>query len=93
MISRRDLIYSIKQKKSFLCVGLDTDISKIPDFLKDYPDPVFEFNKQIIDATSDLCVAYKPNAAFYESRGVAGWQSLVKTWNHLPEDCLNIIDA
>jgi len=93
MISRRQLIDHIKQKKSFLCVGLDTDIEKIPAFLKVHPDPVFEFNKRIIDATHDLCVAYKPNAAFYESRGVKGLQSLVDTWKYLPKDCLNIIDA
>jgi len=93
MISREQLIHQIKQKKSFLCVGLDPDIEKIPAFLKEYPDPVLEFNKRIIDATCDLCVAYKPNAAFYESRGVKGWQSLVDTWKCLPKDCLNIIDA
>jgi orotidine-5'-phosphate decarboxylase len=93
MIPRQQLIQQIKQKKSFLCVGLDTDIEKIPPFLKQYQDPVFEFNKQIIDATRDLCIAYKPNAAFYESRGVKGLQSLIATCNHLPDDCLNIIDA
>src|SRR5277367_5960910 len=93
MISRRQLIDQIKQKKSFLCVGLDTDIEKIPAFLKEHPDPVFEFNKQIIDATRDLCVSYKPNAAFYESRGIKGWQSLIDTWKYLPKECLNIIDA
>ncbi len=64
MISRQQLIDQIKQKRSFLCVGLDTDINKIPQFLLDYPDPVFEFNKRIIDATHDLCIAYKPNSAF-----------------------------
>jgi orotidine-5'-phosphate decarboxylase len=93
MISRQQLIQQIKRKKSFLCVGLDPDIKKIPAFLKDYPDPIFEFNKRIIDATSDLCVCYKPNAAFYEAHGVKGWQSLVSTWEYLPKDCLNIIDA
>ena len=93
MISRQKLIDQVKQKKSFLCVGLDTDIEKIPDFLKEYPDPVLEFNKRIIDATCDLCVSYKPNAAFYESRGVKGLQSLIDTWKYLPKDCLNIIDA
>ncbi len=93
MISRLQLINQIKQKKSFLCVGLDTDIEKIPAFLKEYPDPVLEFNKRIIDATNDLCVAYKPNAAFYESRGVKGLQSLIDTWKYLPKDCLSIIDA
>jgi len=93
MISRRQLIDQIKQKKSFLCVGLDTDIEKIPDFLKTYPDPIFEFNKRIIDATHDLCVSYKPNAAFYESRGIKGLQSLIDTWKYLPKNCLSIIDA
>lgn len=93
MPSRQQIIDQIKKKKSFLCVGLDSDIEKIPQHLLEFEDPVFEFNKQIIDATQDLCVSYKPNAAFYESRGVAGWQSLVKTWQYLPADCLNIIDA
>jgi orotidine-5'-phosphate decarboxylase len=93
MISRAQLIEQIKQKKSFLCVGLDTDIDKIPDFLKEYPDPILEFNKRIIDATKDLCVSYKPNAAFYEARGVKGLQSLIDTWKYLPADTLNIIDA
>ena len=93
MISRQQLIEQIKQKKSFLCVGLDTDIEKIPSFLKSYPDPVFEFNKRIIDATKDLCISYKPNAAFYESRGLKGLQSLIATENYLPAETLNIIDA
>ncbi|MDB5131304.1 MAG: orotidine-5-phosphate decarboxylase [Mucilaginibacter sp.] len=93
MLSRSQLVDQIKQKKSFLCVGLDTDIEKIPAFLKEFPHPIFEFNKRIIDATRDLCVSYKPNAAFYESRGVKGLQSLIDTWKHLPKDCLNIIDA
>lgn len=93
MISRRQLIDQIKQKRSFLCVGLDTDIDKIPVFLKQYPDPVFEFNKRIIDATKDLCIAYKPNAAFYESRGIKGLLSLIATENYLPAETLNIIDA
>jgi orotidine-5'-phosphate decarboxylase len=93
MLSRQQLIQQIKNKKSFLCVGLDTDINKIPEFLLDNPDPVFEFNKRIIDATRDLCVAYKPNAAFYESRGIKGLQSLISTAAYLPTDTLNIIDA
>lgn len=93
MISRQQLIQQIKLKKSFLCVGLDTDIDKIPGFLLDYPDPVFEFNKRIIDATKDLCIAYKPNAAFYECRGMKGLQSLISTYEYLPKDCLSIIDA
>jgi orotidine-5'-phosphate decarboxylase len=93
MISRRLLIDQIKQKKSFLCVGLDSDVEKIPEFLKSYPDPILEFNKRIIDATQDLCVSYKPNAAFYEANGVKGLQSLIDTWKYLPKNCLNIIDA
>ncbi|MFB2118890.1 orotidine-5'-phosphate decarboxylase [Parapedobacter sp. 2B3] len=92
-MTRSELIHQIKTKRSFLCVGLDTDIDKIPRHLLDYEDPVFEFNRQIIEATADLCVAYKPNIAFYESRGVAGWQSLQKTWAALPQDCLSIADA
>ncbi|MCJ8209948.1 orotidine-5'-phosphate decarboxylase [Mucilaginibacter sp. RS28] len=93
MLSRQQLITHIRQKKSFLCIGLDTDIHKIPAFLHRYDDPVLEFNKRIIDATQDLCVAYKPNAAFYESRGVKGLQSLIDTYQYLPKDCLSIIDA
>lgn len=93
MISRSQLIEQIKQKKTFLCVGLDTDIDKIPAFLKDYPDPIFEFNKRIIDATKDLCIAYKPNAAFYERHGIMGLQALIKTSQYLPKDCLSIMDA
>jgi orotidine-5'-phosphate decarboxylase len=93
MISRQQLIQQIKQKKSFLCVGLDTDIDKIPSSLKEYPDPLFEFNKRIIDATRDLCIAYKPNAAFYERHGVMGLKSLIATSEYLPKDCLSIIDA
>jgi len=93
MISRQQLVDQIKQKKSFLCVGLDSDIDKIPEFLKQYPDPIFEFNKRIIEVTKDLCVSYKPNAAFYEARGLKGLQSLIDTWKYLPKDCLNIIDA
>jgi orotidine-5'-phosphate decarboxylase len=93
MISRQQLIQQIKQKKSFLCVGLDTDIDKIPAFLKQYADPVFEFNKRIIDATHDLCIAYKPNAAFYEKHGVKGLKSLIATSQYLPKECLSIIDA
>lgn len=73
----------IKRKKSFLCVGLDSDIEKIPSFLKKFDDPVFEFNKSIIDATIDFTVAYKPNLAFYESRGVKGLESLQKTIDYL----------
>jgi len=92
-MTRKELVDQIRVKKSFLCVGLDTDITKIPEFLFDYPDPIFEFNKRIIDATHDLCVAYKPNTAFYESRGVAGWADLVKTCQYIPQQCLSIADA
>lgn len=92
-MNRKQLIEQIKIKKSFLCVGLDTDIELIPKFLLDFDDPVLEFNKRIIDATHDLCVAYKPNSAFYESRGIAGWKSLIDTSNYIPETCLGIIDA
>lgn len=93
MMSRQELIDQIKKKKSFLCVGLDPDINKIPEFLRSYPDPILEFNKRIIDATQDLCIAYKPNAAFYEAYGIKGLQSLIDTYKYLPKDCLSIIDA
>ncbi|UOE52887.1 orotidine-5'-phosphate decarboxylase [Mucilaginibacter sp. SMC90] len=92
-MSRQELIEQIKKKKSFLCVGLDPDINKIPEFLRSYPDPILEFNKRIIDATQDLCIAYKPNAAFYEAYGIKGLQSLIDTYKYLPKDCLSIIDA
>lgn len=92
-MTRNQLIEQIKLKKSFLCVGLDTDLNRIPDFLMDYTDPVYEFNKRIIDATSDLCVSYKLNTAFYECRGVAGWETLVKTWEYIPKECFTIADA
>lgn len=92
-MTRAELIHEIKTKRSFLCVGLDTDLAKIPEFLLDYEDPVYEFNKRIIDATSDLCVAYKPNIAFYEYRGADGWNSLQKTWSLIPDTCFTIADA
>lgn len=78
-----ELFEQIKKKKSFLCVGLDSDIAKIPQHLLNAEDPVFEFNKAIIDATAAVTIAYKPNIAFYESRGVAGWQSLEKTVKYI----------
>ena len=77
----------------FLCIGLDTDLSKIPPHLLSYQDPVFEFNKRIIDATQDLCVAYKPNIAFYEALGFEGWVSLEKTVQHIPEGVFKLADA
>lgn len=92
-MDRKELVNQIKLKKSFLCIGLDTDINKIPKHLLELNDPVFEFNKEIIDATKEFCVSYKINTAFYESRGIKGWQSLVKTWQYLPKDCFSIADA
>lgn len=92
-MKREQLIDQIRLKKSFLCIGLDTDIDKIPNSLLDTEDPVFEFNKKIIDATKDFCVSYKINTAFYESRGLAGWKSLIKTFEYLPKDCFSIADA
>ena len=78
-----DLIAQIKQKKSFLCIGLDVDLDKIPQHLLNLDDPIFEFNKAIIDATHDLCVSYKPNTAFYEAYGLKGWQALQKTIDYI----------
>ena len=80
------LVQQIKQKKSFLCIGLDVDLDKIPQHLLLLEDPIFEFNKAIIDATHDLCVSYKPNTAFYEAYGIKGWQSLQKTVDYLNEN-------
>lgn len=92
-MNRKELIHQIKEKKSFLCIGLDTDINKIPKHLLSSEDPVFEFNKQIIDATKDVCVAYKPNIAFYEAMGLKGWESLQKTIDYIPKDIFTIADA
>lgn len=92
----KTLIYQIQKKKSFLCVGLDTDITKIPEHLKELEYPIFEFNKAIIDATEKFCVAYKPNIAFYEAAGIKGWMALKKTINYLNEkypDVFTIADA
>ena len=82
-MTREFLIEQINKKKSFLCVGLDTDIEKIPSHLKTAADAVFQFNKEIIDATKDLCVAYKINTAFYEANGLKGWEALEKTLNYI----------
>jgi len=82
-MTKQELIKQIRKKASFLCVGLDTDLTKIPSHLLKEKDPIFEFNKQIIDATYDLCVAYKPNTAFYECLGTKGWESLEKTIQYL----------
>ncbi len=93
MIDKTFLFEQIKQKSSYLCVGLDTDLEKIPAHLLKEPDPVFAFNKAIIDATADYCVAYKPNIAFYEALGPAGWESLQKTLDYIPENVFTIADA
>jgi len=86
-MTKQELFENIKRKKSFLCVGLDTDINKIPEHLFDESeDTIFEFNKAIIDATADLCVAYKPNLAFYESLGLEGWEVLERTVDYIREN-------
>jgi len=86
-MNKQQLFENIKRKKSFLCVGLDTDINKIPEFLfDDTDDNIFAFNKAIIDATADLCVAYKPNLAFYESLGIQGWEALERTVEYIREE-------
>lgn len=92
-MTRTQLFEQIKSKQSFLCVGLDTDINRIPEFLLKEEDPIFEFNKRIIEATQDLCVAYKPNLAFYESLGSAGIRSLEKTLDVIPDNIFSIADA
>jgi orotidine-5'-phosphate decarboxylase len=92
-MNKAQLFEQIQKKRSFLCVGLDTVLEKVPQHLLKYEDPILEFNKQIIDATKDLCVAYKPNTAFYEARGVQGWQSLIDTWKYIPESIFTIADA
>jgi len=85
-MNKQQLFENIKCKKSFLCVGLDTDIKKIPEHLLKEEDPIFAFNKAIIDATADLCIAYKPNLAFYESLGVKGWIAFEKTVTYIKEN-------
>ena len=92
-MNRKELVNQIKLKKTYLCVGLDTDIEKIPKHLLKFEDPVYEFNKAIIDATKDFCVAYKPNIAFYEKNGDKGWISLKKTIEYIPSNILTIADA
>lgn len=92
-MTKAEIIQEINRKKSFLCIGLDTDINKIPPHLRIFDDPVFEFNKQIIDVTKKYTVAYKINTAFYESQGVKGWKSLEKTLNYIPNDIFKIADA
>src|SRR5210317_837807 len=85
-MTTKELIAEIHKKQSFLCIGLDVDLQKIPEHLLEEEDPIFEFNKTIIDATHHLCVAYKPNTAFYEAYGIKGWRSLEKTINYLNDN-------
>ncbi len=92
-MTREQLIKEIFLKKSYLCIGLDTDINKIPKHLQSHPDAVFEFNRQIIDATKDLCVSYKINTAFYEAMGTKGWDVMEKTVNYIPDTHFKIADA
>lgn len=92
-MTRKELIAQIQKKQSFLCVGLDTDLEKIPQHLLELEDPLFEFNKRIIDATKDYAVAYKPNIAFYEKLGPKGWVALQKTLEYIPKECFTIADA
>ena len=82
-MTKKELISNIFRKQSFLCVGLDTDLKKIPQHLLQEPDPLFAFNKAIIDATAPYCVAYKPNLAFYECFGVKGWMAFEKTVEYI----------
>src|SRR4051812_7144644 len=92
-MDRAQLVDTIFKKKSVLCVGLDTDLDKIPKHLLQEEDPVFAFNKAVIDATKDHTVAYKINTAFYEAQGIQGWQSLDKTLRYIPEGIFTIADA
>lgn len=92
-MNRKELVEQIKQKKSYLCVGLDTDPAKIPAHLLNEEDSIFAFNKAIIDATLPYCVAYKINTAFYEAQGLKGWAALEKTVNYIPSTHFKIADA
>ncbi len=92
-MTHKELVANIFDKSSFLCIGLDADLQRLPKHLLKYDDPVFEFNKRIIDATQDLCVAYKPNTAFYEANGAEGWKSLERTIAYIPENIFTIADA
>ncbi|WP_445454735.1 orotidine-5'-phosphate decarboxylase [Flavobacterium sp. 25HG05S-40] len=95
-MNTQQLVQEIHKKKSFLCIGLDVDLTKIPQFLLELDDPIFEFNKAIIDATHDVCIAYKPNTAFYEAYGIKGWKSLQKTIDYINEkypEMFTIADA
>lgn len=92
-MTRNELVSEIKKKSTYLCVGLDSDIDKIPAHLRSYSDPQFEFNRRIIDATLDHCIAYKINTAFYESMGPKGWETLQKTVSYIPSSHFTIADA
>lgn len=92
-MTRQQLIEQIHKKKSYLCVGLDTDSTKIPQHLLSESDPIFAFNKAIIDATKDVCVSYKINTAFYEAMGVKGWEAMEKTVRYIGKDHFTIADA
>ncbi len=92
-MTKQQLFEQIQKKRSFLCVGLDPSLDKIPQHLLKYENPILEFNKQIIDATKDLCVAYKPNTAFYECYGKKGWETLTETWKYIPKEIFSIADA
>jgi orotidine-5'-phosphate decarboxylase len=92
-MTRKELTAAIFSKKSYLCIGLDTDITKIPKHLLSYADPVFEFNRLIIDATKDFCISYKINTAFYEVSGAKGWETLERTVNYIPSTHFKIADA
>lgn len=92
-MTREQLVQHIQQKQSYLCVGLDTDITKIPAHLQSHPNAIVAFNKAIIDATKDFCVSYKINTAFYEAMGVKGWQAMEETVNYIPSTHFKIADA
>jgi orotidine-5'-phosphate decarboxylase len=92
-MTRKELVQQIFNRQSYLCVGLDTDLEKVPKHLLSAPDPIFEFNKAIIDATAQYCIGYKINTAFYEALGVKGWQAMEKTVNYISTDHFKIADA
>jgi orotidine-5'-phosphate decarboxylase len=92
-MTRQELVSSIRSKGSYLCVGLDTDLGKLPVHLRSGKDPIFEFNRQIVDATKGHCVAYKINTAFYEAMGVKGWEAMERTVNYIPSTHFRIADA
>lgn len=92
-MTRAELIQQILSKKSYLCVGLDTDVALIPQHLLSHADPVFEFNRQVIDATRDHCIAYKINTAFYEASGAKGWETMERTVEHIGSSHFTIADA